>query len=253
MRFELILNVREQEGRVLPCSYMYELSSWLYKTLNNGNPEFTDWLHNHGYSREKKSFKLFTFSNLYIPRFKIDGDRIHVLSDSVRLTISFYPIEAIEVFVMGLFKERCLTLGDQTSRVVFEVAAIEKLREPEFTSVMRFKTLSPVFIEEQETKKYLSPDDSGFAELLHWNLPEKYRIFYGKEPETSWTATKIRPLSIPKPKSIVIKTGTPQQTRLKGYMCQFELTGEPELLRLGYAGGFGRLNSQGFGCVETMN
>lgn len=253
MRFELVLKIKEKEGRVLPCNYMYELSSWLYKTLSNGDAQFTDWLHDRGYSREKKSFKLFTFSNLYIPRFEINGDRIHILSDSVRLIVSFYPIEAIEIFVVGLFKDRCLTLGDQNTRVSFEVAAIEKLHEPVFMPVMRFKTLSPIFIEEQFTKKYLSPDEPGFAGLLHWNLLEKYRVFYGKEPDSSWSGTTLRLLSAPKSKTIAIKSGTPQETKLKGYMCQFELTGEPELLRLGYAGGFGRLNSQGFGCVETMN
>ena len=35
-------------------------------------------------------------------------------------------------------------------------------------------------------------------------------------------------------------------------LFDFELQGEPELLRLGYDGGFGRLNAQGVGCVEVM-
>ena len=39
---------------------------------------------------------------------------------------------------------------------------------------------------------------------------------------------------------------------MKGYLFNFELQGEPELLRLGYYGGFGRLNSQGFGCAEII-
>ena len=39
MRLKLVLKI--VEGTVLPCNYMYELSSCLYKVLNEGNPVFT--------------------------------------------------------------------------------------------------------------------------------------------------------------------------------------------------------------------
>ena len=61
MRLKLVLKI--VEGTVLPCNYMYELSSCLYKVLNEGNPVFTAWLHDKGYCKEKKAFKLFTFQN----------------------------------------------------------------------------------------------------------------------------------------------------------------------------------------------
>lgn len=35
MRLKLVLKI--VEGTVLPCNYMYELSSCLYKVLNEGN------------------------------------------------------------------------------------------------------------------------------------------------------------------------------------------------------------------------
>lgn len=254
MRLRLTLKL--VVGTTLPCNYMYELSSCLYKVLNEGNPEFADWLHNKGFCKERKVFKLFTFSNFHIPRFKIIGDRLLVLSDTVRLVVSFYPIEAIEAFVMGVFKDRQLEIGDRKSKIVFEVAAIERIAEPVFGSKMCFKTLSPVFIEEQfpitTRTLHLAPNDPKFAELLHLNLLEKYRAFYGQEPDASWPITRLRLLSAPKAKTITLKAGTPQETRMKGYLFQFELDGQPELLRLGYDGGFGRLNSQGFGCVEVM-
>ena len=206
--------------------------------------------------KEKKAFKLFTFSNFYFPCFRIEGDRIFVLADTAQLIVSFYPIEAIDAFVMGLFKNRQLEVGDRKSRVRFEVFNLERQAEPEFTSRMFFKTLSPMFIEEQlpETRKaiHLSPGNPKFAELLHLNLLDKYRVFYGQEPDPSWPLTRLHLLSEPKPKTIVLKVGTPEETRMKGYTFRFELEGQPELLRLGYEGGFGRLNSQGFGCVEVL-
>lgn len=257
MRFELSLKVKEQSGRELPCNYMYELSSWFYHTLNHGDAGFTEWLHNKGYCKEKKAFKLFTFSNLYIPRFEITGDRIRILSDNVRLVISFYPIATIEAFIIGLFKNRHFTLGDRTSSVAFEIISVEKSPEPVFSSTLCLKTLSPIFIEEQfpdsDKTNHLSPENPKFIELLHFNLLEKYQAFYNIEHNPFWPITQLRLLSAPKAKTITIKSGTPQETRVKGYMCRFELNGEPELLRIGYYGGFGRLNSQGFGCMEIIH
>lgn len=255
MRLKLILKLIGKDY-TLPCNYMYELSSCLYKILNEGDPEFTSWLHDKGYCIERKSFKLFTFSNLYIPRFDIEGDRMCILTNTVRLVVSFYPIEAIDAFVMGLFRDRRMEIGDRKSRVIFEVSAIERLPEPEFVPRMTFKTLSPMFIEEQfpDTSRtlHLAPNDPKFAELLHLNLLEKYRAFYKQNPDPDWKVTRLRVLSVPKPKTIALKAETPQETRMKGYMFRFELEGQPVLLRLGYDGGFGRLNSQGFGCVEVM-
>ena len=85
MRLKLVLKI--VEGTVLPCNYMYELSSCLYKVLNEGNPVFTAWLHDKGYCKEKKAFKLFTFSNFYFPCFRIEGDRIFVLAE-----LNFRPL-----------------------------------------------------------------------------------------------------------------------------------------------------------------
>lgn len=256
MRFQLTLHLTDKSRTVLPCNYVYELSSILYKVLNEGDEDFTLWLHNQGYCKGKKAFKLFTFSNLQVPSYRTRGNRFHILSDVVKLKVSFFPIEAMEAFVIGLFKDRSFVLGDRFSQVPFEVVNIERLVEPEFASRMVFKTLSPMFVEEQfpDTGRtvHLQPDDPKFAELLHLNLLDKYRAFYGREPDASWPVTRLRVLSVPKAKTIALKAGTPQETRMKGYLFQFELEGHPELLRLGYDGGFGRLNSQGFGCVEVV-
>jgi CRISPR-associated endoribonuclease Cas6 len=40
-------------------------------------------------------------------------------------------------------------------------------------------------------------------------------------------------------------------TKIRGYQAPFTVTGPPELLRIGYACGFGDRNSQGFGMVEV--
>ena len=220
MRLNLTLQL--VTGNTLPCNYMYELSSCLYRVLNEGNTEFATWLHDTGFCKEKKAFKLFTFSHLHIPRFQIEEDRIHLLADYVQLTVSFFPIKAIESFVLGIFRNRRLEIGDKKSHVVFEVTAVEQETEPTFTSCMTFKTISPLFIEEQFPDSnrtiHLSPSDPKFIELLHLNLLDKYRAFYNLEPNPSWSMSHLAILSPPKSKTITLKAGTPQEIRMKGYL-----------------------------------
>lgn len=60
MRLKLVLKI--VEGTVLPCNYMYELSSCLYKVLNEGNPVFTAWLHDKGYKGDKTKCDKLSYS-----------------------------------------------------------------------------------------------------------------------------------------------------------------------------------------------
>ena len=117
MRFKIKIEIHGQ-SMTLPINYQYEFSSWIYKLIREGNPDFAEWLHANGYTNEKKQFKLFTFSNLSGFRYKVDGDRIKFLSNSADLVISFYPIELIETFVLGLFKSQEFSIGDKYSASV---------------------------------------------------------------------------------------------------------------------------------------
>ncbi len=79
MRFKLTIENRpENNSNIFPLNYQYKLSSWIYKILNHGNEEFTEWLHKEGYTNDYKNFKQFTFSNLIIPKYQIKGDRMQI-------------------------------------------------------------------------------------------------------------------------------------------------------------------------------
>jgi CRISPR-associated endoribonuclease Cas6 len=257
MRFQITLLIEPSErGKILPINYQYELSSWIYKVLNEGDPIFSAWLHSHGYKTKEKPFRLFTFSRLFIEKIKVKGDRLMVLSNKAKLIISFLPDEIITPFILGLFKDRHLVLGDNFTQVAFDVSTVENLKPVKFEDEMTFSTISPLFVDFLESgvknKKHLSPNAENYSQIVSINLREKFRAFNGKEPDPEWEDVKIIPLDVPKPKTITIKTGTPQQTQIKAYNYNFKITGAPELIKVGYYGGFGGLNSQGFGCVERI-
>ncbi|MFP4622196.1 MAG: CRISPR-associated endoribonuclease Cas6 [Bacteroidales bacterium] len=268
MRFRLTLE--NTDKGLLPLNYQYELSAWIYKTLNYGNREFADWLHREGYTNDYKQFKLFTFSNLLVPEYHIEGDRMKIESRECELIVSFYPINSLEYFVSGLFSNQAFSIGDKRSKAPFAVKTVEKLPEPEFRTEMEFKALSPILVsykksENQKYARYMQPGDEEYGDLLIKNLAAKYRAFYSGEPvastedglddtdpvDTGNMDYTFKPLSKPKSRLITIKKGSRQESKLRGYLYRFRLKAPVELIRLGYYAGFGEKNSLGFGCGEV--
>ena len=48
MKLKITLEVK-QKGQLLPLSYQYELSSWIYGLIYKGDNEFARFLHSKGY------------------------------------------------------------------------------------------------------------------------------------------------------------------------------------------------------------
>ena len=188
MRFRLTLRVeRDKGGILLPLNYQYELSSWIYHIINKSDNRFASWLHERGYCGEGKNFKLFTFSNLRVPDFRVEGDRLEIRSERAKLLVSFQPMELAEPLITGLFDRRTFTLGDRKSRVHFTVEAVEHCPEVEFDRKMAFHTLSPIFMDERvgsrkNPTRHLSPQDDSFEPLIHANLLAKYHAISGQLP-----------------------------------------------------------------------
>lgn len=254
MRLRLSLEITGRNN-VLPINYQYELSAWIYKTLNFGDHDFTDWLHQKGFISENKRFKLFTFSNLNTGNHQVKGDRLILNDHKAAVIVSFYPIELFEPFVMGIFKERHLGLGDKQSVVDFGVSQVEKLPEPAFTDDMSFSTLSPIHIawrNEENRIEHLAPEHPEYARLLFGNLSGKYESYqqYSNQPAEIFDPASFHfePINTPKRKVISIKSNTAEQSKIAAYLFDFHVQAPAPLLRIGYYAGFGKANSQGCGC-----
>jgi len=239
---------------VIPINYHYEISAWIYQVIHDGDPVFSKWLHEMGYADDKKRFRLFTFSHLIIPKRKIQGDRIIIHSDDIQLIVSFLPLDAINHFIQGLFRHQELRLGDRQSQVPFRVISVEGIIEPEFRDEMSFRSLSPILVSMnipgEKYARYLSPEHPEFGELFFRNLREKWKAFSGKPYDTGESEERLTISSPIKKKGILIKAGTPMESKLIGYQFDFRLDAPAELIRIGYYTGFGEKNSMGFGCVE---
>lgn len=151
MRFKLTLNIDKQSfGDLIPLNYQYAASALVYKILSNSKSDFAEWLHQNGFSDDKRRFKLFTFSRLSVPQYSIEGTFLKILSNSIEWYISFLPERSTQEFVQGLFKEQTLELGDHRANIRFRVQGVKMLPSPVFKETMTFETLSPACIVRQE-------------------------------------------------------------------------------------------------------
>jgi CRISPR-associated endoribonuclease Cas6 len=261
MRFSITFRLTGN-ARLLPINYQYELSAWIYKVLNLGDASFSAWLHNQGYDFKGRHYKLFTFSRLQVPQFKIQQDRLHILSESVSVLLSFYTPVSAETFITGLFRQQQFRLGDEKSQVAFEVTNISAEPGPEFNGKARFRLLSPVCVSTSRLQNgkamplYLAPETTEFKKILSENLLHKYTAGglgkVGIHPAITEAGIQLHLLNTPVSKLITIKANTPQQTKVRGYLFDFELQAPTAFLEAGYYAGFGEKNSLGFGCAEVL-
>jgi CRISPR-associated endoribonuclease Cas6 len=266
MRIKLTFNTLNHGISVIPVNYQYPLSAWIYHTLAEGDHEFSTFLHDSGFALGTKAFKFFTFSQLNFPAkgFKVEGDRLHILTGQCHLIVSFLLPLAMENFIKGLFKNQRFSIGDKISQTDLLVSSVEVLTEPGFNGKAIFTTTSPIMVgkrmENCKTASYLSPEETAFEQLLADNLIHKFTtalnyglISPGPELETDDPEITFKLLNKPRMRGIKVKAFTPEETKIIGYTFDFELKAPTALLQIGYVCGFGEKNSLGMGCVELKN
>lgn len=257
MRFKLNLQSTQKQS-LLPFNYQYPLSSAIYKIIQSADAGFAAFLHNTGYGKGHKSFKLFTFSDIKTPFIK-NGDKMQLQTNEAELIICFYMPVAAENFIKGLFKNQQIEIADSRSKVIFNIMAVESLHdETQRKTTVLLQPLSPLVVGRKNERghyDYRSPEDEDFAECLYYNWMEKCAAA-GIEAESLdkeiWI--EVRPFSYPpQQRLITIKGGTDAETKIRGYTkFRLEVTAPKEMLELALGAGLGLHNAQGMGCVGVV-
>ncbi len=234
------------EGPVeLPLSYNETLQGFIYSHLNEVLGTF---LHDRGFTWEKRHFKLFTFSRL-IGRVRVVKGAFQ-FTPPLRLTISSPYSEILQSLAENLITREEIRLG----RNRLHIASINVHFLPSMDGELTIRMLSPVTIystlkKGDGSKKtyYYNPYEDEFQTLLRENIIKKYRAFYEREP--AGKDLSIEPLKVSRKDEKIILY---KNFVIKGWMGVYRLKGHPELLKLAYDAGLGAKNSQGFGCFEVV-
>ena len=168
-----------------------------------------------------------------------------------------------------MFEKQRVRIYDVNIESEFFINTVEMVPEPEFRKEMTFKTISPVVLSRntvfngKESQEYISPADKEYAGYFIKNLLEKHHTLYqSRQASADSVEVNIRtkdsePLTFEqtgeyKSKLITIKEGTKEESRVRGYFYTFRLSGDPDIIRIGYEAGFGKQCSLGFGCAESL-
>lgn len=256
MRFKIEMN-RTGRQRMLPMDYQYYISACIYKVIGQADPAFANFLHSQGYADGNKQFKLFAYSPLKFGKPILWKERalFELATDRVELHVGFYLPEAAERFIVGLFNQQEVYVGDRFNGIELAVSQIERLPEPVPTATMRYRATSPVVVstrtDDSKYARYLSPTDAGYAQMLKNNLLQRWASIPGATPLPADIDLEWQLMGEPKSKLVTIKPGTPNQSKVRGYVYPFALTAPKALHSLIRSSGLGEKCSTGFGWVEA--
>lgn len=257
MRFKVSLNVHpEEQGAILPVSYQYELTACIHRLMTADKDAMSAWLEANGLTYEDaKAVKLYSLSNLYVPRIYVEGDRLHVNVPRVQLWISFAHDNGTEEWVRHCLENRHIILGDRISRVAFSVGDISIVSPVVYEETMDYQAMSPIVVtgmRPNNSVEFLDPQKPVFNQFMIESLIEKYEKLYHR-PYTGSRDFELTMLMPPRRKGIYVHHFTPQEQKVIGYLLKFRLTMDKELHELAYTLGIGDRVEQGFGYLELLN
>ncbi len=232
------VKMENMQGITIPVDYHYPMYSYVYMAIGEGEPALATEIHN------MQGYKPYSFSEIDNPGHVIGKNNLQLHNDVGSFIFTSHREDVMEAFVAGALKYGYVEI--QKKR--FPILEIKILKEPEFKNKMRFKTLSPIVISasredtERGINKDLYPTDEEWYMFFNKNMKKKYFQFFGVEREED---LEIKVLSARPKKYHVPGPAT-------GFKMTFEISGDIELIKLGYQSGFGRRTAQGFGCVAVV-
>ena len=173
----------------------------------------------------------------------------------------------IQNFVVGLFTNQEITIGNKHVVGRFTISQVESIATPKFSDSENFKCLSPFVLSTMKMKNgklmphYYRPDDPALAEAIRKNLIQKYQTIYKKLPENDKLDFQLDKDFVKHKggldkisKLITIKENNEEQkTKIKAVYAPFNLSGSLELITVAWEAGIGNYCSQGFGMINVVD
>lgn len=234
----------------VPVQYGHLLQGLIYSHMDN--PVLRSYLHEQGFTLEKRRFKLFTFSRLLGREVRYDqaAGRL-VFTPPLRLVVCSPIPFILQELGTGFLRKGQVRLGD-ARLVVKEFATTDpRVRQ----DILQVRMLSPVVVystlsngDGRRYTYYYSPFEPRFSALVAGNLAKKHLLIHGRPARTE--GFTIRPVRV---EDRDMKITRYKETVVKGWMGEYELHADPGLLQIALDAGLGAKNSQGYGCCTPVD
>ena len=239
---QLYVHIELDEPLVLPINYNHIIQAVIYRTLSV-MPDYTDFLHNRGYSSGHRQYKMFQFSQLK-GKYRIKEKRI-IFYSFIELEIRS-PEPLLIQLLDGGFRYGGITFGQKNYKNI-------RTKINDFTvekEELIVKTVTPIVVYSTDSTTkytvYYSPEDIEFYEEIQNNAYRKYQAYYEVEPDSY---VEIREAGDMTAKKLVTKY---QGSYIEAWYGNFILSGKRKYLDFLYQTGLGSKNSQGFGMFNII-
>jgi CRISPR-associated endoribonuclease Cas6 len=256
LRLKITLEVLPQvSGNVLPISYQFELAAAFHRLITSNKTAYEKWLSDNGLKPiDNIRQKVYSLSNLYVPKVFVETDRLYVNVPYIQFWISFLPEVETRNFLNQQLLDKQFSIGDCKSAVAFRISAIDDISPVHFTDVMEYQSISPVVVKAlrpNNTLDYLSPDNQYYSQFMVEELIERWESFYHRSYDGD-RSFQFTLLAAPRRKAVSIFTDTPHRQKVVGYMLKFRLAMSPVLQEFAYICGLGDDIGYGFGYIELL-
>lgn len=233
----------------VPVQYGHLLQGLIYSQMEN--PVLRSYLHEHGFALGKRRFKLFTFSRLMGRASRYDEATGHLmLTPPLRLVVCSPIPFILQELGTGFLRQGQVRVGNTRIEVKEMATAAPRVMQ----DTVRVRMISPLVAystlsgaDGRSYTYYYSPFEPRFSELVGANLAKKHLLIHGRPaPNGGFT---IRPVRV---ENRDLKVTRYKDTIVKGWMGDYELTGDPALLQVALDAGMGAKNSQGYGCCTVL-
>jgi len=247
MKITIMLNSSE-EMTLLPIQHNHYIQAALYKLLD---PAYAAFLHDQGYTYEKRQFRLFSFSRL-IGKYKIFPEQGTITFYGPLKLVVLSPLKPVYTdIVNSLILGKKFRIGKQ----ILEAKEVRVEQPVVSDRKVRVHTLSPIVcystLEQSDGKEftyYYNPAETEFNRLVAANLYKKIKAW---EPDQEEDKTdfdfSISPLSNIKMRLVMYKGHI-----IKGYSGEYLLQGNTDNLNFALNVGLGAKGAQGFGAIEAV-
>lgn len=240
MKLKILLEA--PSGLLIPWDYRTTLTKFIYETLRASDEQYSIWLHDIGYQRGKKKYRLFVYSNFRPISFHPTAKGMQT-NGVFTWEIASPSNEFLEKLLEGL-KKQDLKLSLFNSEV--EVVDTVRMDLPLACAGRTWKTISPMVVSTWDGKSaqptYRSPSESEFASALESNIVAKWEAFHQRKWEGEPLGVRVW-----NPKSTLVPVFG---IKIRAWYVDLQLWGSEELIRFAYDAGLGEKNSQGFGMIE---
>ncbi len=238
------INLESEPGTSIPIEYNYNVYLGIRKIL-------LDFLGRHKpklYNRYQKTLPDFTFSQLMIPDRKIEFGFIEITG----AYLSFFVSSIDNTFMEYLIKAVNDVDNFSVHQKKFKLKKTEIIEEPEFTSPMKFRMMSPLLLVKREGNKvrFIRPDDSDLPAEFSAQLTEKYNQLYKTVYRPEEIAFSLDQDYLIRRKNLT-RLLTIRNVNYKAILAPFRLEGEVDLIRFAYNNGIGAKTQMGLGMIEA--